>query len=94
MENEPHITIKRVENGACDTVRLDYYQQYAPGYQLTVTTHVSQRNRFTTEYWLHDIADAIALFNALEKVATSRIAPAGEDAPEMSVEERLRALGY
>ena len=71
MELETYTTIRIVENGATDTLQLDHYPHYAPGYRISVMTDPVRRKRFLTEYWLHDLTQAIVLFDALCDVAVS-----------------------
>ena len=79
-ENEPFVEescveIKRAENGACDLIILDYFKQYDPGYRISVETgrHAVEEKHVTVCYWLHELEQAIKLFNALAHVADSEV---------------------
>ncbi len=75
LEEETFTIIKTAKNGAADIIRLDYFKQYGPGYRIMVESgrDLIPEKHCTVYYWLHDLEQAIMLFNALEKVAVSEV---------------------
>jgi transcriptional regulator with XRE-family HTH domain len=75
LEQESFTIIKTVENGACDLIRLDYFKEYAPGYRIMVETGrgLIKEKHCIMYYWLHEIEQAIKLFNALSDVSVSEV---------------------
>lgn len=72
---ESCVEIKRAENGACDLIILDYFKDYAPGYRISVETgrNAVEAMCCIMYYWLHELEQAIKLFNALEAVSVSEV---------------------
>lgn len=63
--------IKEVKNGACDTIQLFHFEQFAPGYYVAVVSGGLRKKWYREVYQLHELADAEALYHALMKVSVS-----------------------
>lgn len=60
--------MREASNGACCIVQLfDFTKQYAPGYFVEVIDPGAKRHK--AEYQLHELAEAVALHEALLKVS-------------------------